>query len=132
MEVLNNILAQLKIIAEKNETIIIEPNITVEPPQVIVNPEITIEGRNEMAKSGNIILRERVEIFAPDGSQRNVRIDKPFYVALPNGSCNITLSTDCTNCEVSQAKIDNEFYMIKIKPNLREHYNHRYLAYNCR
>ena len=43
-EVLENIFDKLDIIAEKNSTVQvnIEPNITVNPPQVIVNPNITL------------------------------------------------------------------------------------------
>ena len=43
-EVLQNILEKLNIIAEKetNVEVTVEPNITVNPPQIIVNPNITI------------------------------------------------------------------------------------------
>ncbi len=72
----------------------------------------------------------------------------PVYVALPNGNCSITISTDCDNCVIRNAKsfsetygeihcingcsgivnIDDEYYMINI---YHGSYNYMSLAYNC-
>lgn len=163
LSLLGKILDALKELILKDWTInveptpiTIEPNITVEPPQVTVNPEVIIESENGMAKRGNIVLREQEREY-----QGNIvdigRTSKPAYVSLPNGTCDLTISSDCSgthqsnDCEISIAKdintigsgfpcrndcsgtvtIDDEYYMIKIQPDTASLYSYMRLTYNC-
>jgi len=156
IEKLTEILEQLRIIADKetNVEVVVEPEIIVEPAEVVVN----VESGNEMAKRGNIILRESEATCTTDRCYFNV-ISSPMYVSLPQGNCSLTISTDCSgewsgniySCEVRVAKdigsigtgfncrndcsgtvaIDEENFMIRIKPQSRASYTYMHLAYNC-
>lgn len=154
----NSIATKLQMIVDKNTTVNVnvEPNITVNPTPVIIEPNITVEpqinvvGANDMPKRGNIVLRE--PFYVSPSLTEEIRISASIYTSLPNGECNITLSTNCNGCQVRAAKnitaigsgfdcergdcsgtisINNEFSMIRIKPSAGASYNHMYLAYNC-
>lgn len=98
--ILSEILDKLNIIAEKETTVevnveppevIVEPNITL-TPEINVNPEVTIEGGNEMVKRGNLILRRAEYVTLSGGPVVEAKTNAPLYIALPNGNCSITLS----------------------------------------
>jgi len=105
----------------------VEPNITIEPPEVIV------EEVNNMPKRGNI--------FFPYGNRIVGRSD--FGFVLPNGICTIKLITDCAQmdlclggdcsgcafgCTKTVEITENNYYL---KGDTNCQFNYVDVAYNC-
>ena len=108
----NSISPKLQEIADKNTTI----NVNVETPEVIINPNITIEptlvvieNRDEMPRRGNIILMEPSYVGLTNPVRTEpVKVSNTIFISLPNGECSVTTSTDCGNCEYKLAKNSTE------------------------
>jgi len=129
--ILIDMLFEVEEISDQNTTIIVEP------------APVEITNENNMAKRGNIILKEA----SSDSSDVGY---KPIYVALPTGVCNITVSSDNSAYTIARARgvndisdsfscsfdcsgtltIDDEYYMVRFFQS-GDDYDHLYLAYNC-
>ncbi|MCH7568053.1 MAG: hypothetical protein IIA87_01395 [Nanoarchaeota archaeon] len=139
-DITNDILFEAEEISDKNAT---------------VNVNVTNE--NNMAKRGFITIKTRTNFGGNTPSFITHHL--PIYVTLPNGQCNVVISSDCNPppsnpkdvCFITKAKdlntfgevfnftqdfegdfeIDDEFYMVRIVPNGTAQYSRMYLSYNC-
>ena len=124
----------------------VNENITIEPPQVDVFPNISVEYISEMPRRGNINLRRRLFVQGTNPDRTiEIKNGDPYFVSLPSGNCSLSISTDGTTVNVSEAKstselgggfsgkdgllmIDDEYFMAKISAN---NVGYMDVAYNC-